>query len=217
MEQALESLIKETGNEDLDITMVSNNGNEFFAGNDMEEYRVFKTEEDAEEIAIEQVRDDLQESPENFNQDWLINYIDGRDFFEAELNEMNYSYVEDISSETSGTKYNNRLIDELVENGLMDEDDAILENAEEVADELKYDYVLLLTEEKLDEGNDGLDYFINNFGENETYGMVVDNNLIDMDKASKDAVDIDGIAHFISSYDGRTLYLLNNNVAYRNN
>ena len=75
----------------------------------------------------------------------------------------------------------------------------------------------ILTEEKLDEGNDGLDYFINNFGENETYGMVVDNNLIDIDKASQDAVDIDGIAHFISSYDGRTLYLLNNNVAYRNN
>ena len=72
-------------------------------------------------------------------------------------------------------------------------------------------------EEKLDDGNDGLDYFINNFGENETYGMVVDNNLIDIDKASQDAVDIDGIAHFISSYDGRTLYLLNNNVAYRNN
>ena len=217
MEQALDSLIKETGNEDLDITMVSNNGNEFFAGNDMEEYRVFKTEEDAEQEAIEQVRDDLQESPENFNQDFIKNYIDGRDFFEAELNEMNYMYVEDISSETSGTKYNNRLIDELVENGLMDEDDAILENAEEIADELKYDYVLLLTEEKLDDGNDGLDYFINNFGENETYGMVVDNNLIDIDKASQDAVDIDGIAHFISSYDGRTLYLLNNNVAYRNN
>ena len=217
MEQALDSLIKETGNEDLDITMVSDNGNEFFAGNDMEEYRVFKTEKDAEEKAIEQVREDLEENPDYFNQDWLMNYIDGRDFFEQELNEMNYSYVEDIASETSGTKYNNRLIDELVENGLMDEDDAILENAEEIADELKYDYVLLLTEEKLDEGNDGLDYFINNFGEKETLKMVINNNLIDIDEASRDAVETDGIAHFISSYDGRTLYLLNNNVAYRNN
>ena len=217
MEEALASLIEETGNEDLDITMVSDNGNEFFAGNDMEEYRVFKTEKDAEEKAIEQVREDLKENPDYFNQDWLMNYIDGRDFFEEALNEMNYSYVEDIASETSGTKYNNRLIDELVENGLMDEDDAILENAEEIADELKYDYVLLLTEEKLDEGNNGLDYFINNFGEKETLKMVINNNLIDIDEASQDAVNSDGIAHFIASYDGRTLYLSNNNVAYRNN
>jgi len=217
MEQALESLIKETGNEDLDITMVSNNGNEFFAGNDMEEYRVFKTEEDAQETAIEQVREDLKENPDYFAQDWLMNYIDGRDFFEESLNEMNYSYVEDIASETSGTKYNNRLIDELVENGLMDEDDAILENAEEIADELKYDYVLLLTEEKLDEGNNGFDYFINNFGEKETLKMVIKNNLIDIDEASQDAVNVGGIADFISSYDGKTIYLLNNNVAYRNN
>jgi hypothetical protein len=146
-----------------------------------------------------------------------MNYIDGRDFFEEQLNEINYSYVEEIPYETSGTKYKNRLIDELVENGLMDEDDAILENAEEIADELKYDYVLLLTEEKLDEGNNGFDYFINNFGEKETLKMVINYNLIDIDEASQDAVKEDGIAHFISSYDGRTLYLLNNNVAYRNN
>lgn len=216
MEEALASLIEETGNEDLDITMVSNNGNEFFAGNDMEEYRVFKTEEDAEEVAVEQVREDLEENAEYFIQDWLMNYIDGRDFFEEALNEMNQGYVDDIESE-SDTKYANRLIAELVENGLMDEEDAKSDNAEELADELKYDYVALLTEEKLDEGNDGLDYFINNFGESETYKMVMDNNLINVDKASQDAVDIDGIAHFISSYDGRTLYLLNNNVAYRNN
>ena len=75
----------------------------------------------------------------------------------------------------------------------------------------------LLTDQQTGEGNNGLDYFINNFGEKETYKMVMDNNLIDIDEASRDAVQSDGIAHFISSYDGRTLYLSNNNVAYRNN
>ena len=75
----------------------------------------------------------------------------------------------------------------------------------------------IITQEKLEEGNDGLDYFINNFGEKETYKMVMDNNLIDIDEASRDAVQSDGIAHFIASYDRITLYLLNNNVAYRNN
>jgi hypothetical protein len=99
----------------------------------------------------------------------------------------------------------------------MDEDDAESENAEELADDLKYDYVTLLTQEKLEEGNDGLDYFINNFGEEETYKMVMDNNLIDIQEASQDAVQTDGIGHFLSSYDGETLYLSDDCVAYRIN
>ena len=159
----------------------------------------------------------MEESPENFNKDFIINYIDGRDYFENALNEMNSSYVEDIQSETNDTKFENRLIDELVEYGLMDKDDAQYDNAEEVADDLKSDYVDLLTEEQLDEGNNGLDYFIRNFGEEETMKMVIDNNLIDIDEASKEAVNVDGIAHFLSSYDGETLYLNNDFVAYRVN
>jgi hypothetical protein len=217
MEEALASLIEETGYDDLEITIVSNDGNEFYATDENAEYRVFKTEDDAEETAIQQVREDLEENPEYFNQDWLMNYIDGRDFFEEALTEMNDSYVQDIESETYKTKYANRLIDELVENGLMDEDDAESENAEELADDLKYDYVTLLTQEKLEEGNDGLDYFINNFGEEETYKMVMDNNLIDIQEASQDAVQTDGIGHFLSSYDGETLYLSDDCVAYRIN
>jgi hypothetical protein len=218
MEEALASLIEETGYDDLEISYVvdSKIKYEFIASDGDVEYRVFKTEDDAEQIAVEQVLEDLKENPDYFNQDWLMNYIDGRDFFEEALNEMNDGYVQDIESE-SDRKYANRLIAELVENGLMDEEDAESDNAEELADELKYDYVALLTEEKLDEGNDGLDYFINNFGESETYKMVMDNNLINVDEASQDAVQTDGIGHFLSSYDGETLYLSDDYVAYRIN
>ena len=145
-----------------------------------------------------------------------MNYIDGRDFFEEALNEMNDGYVQNIEYEDD-SKYANRLIAELVENGLMDEEDAESDNAEELAEDLKYDYMLLLTEQQLEDGNDGLDYFINNFGESETYKMVLDNNLINIDEASKDAVQEDGIANFLSSYDGETLYLSDDYVAYRRN
>jgi hypothetical protein len=216
MEQALESLIEETGNDDLEITIVADNGNEFYATDDNIEYRVFKTEDDAEEKAIEGIREDMEESPENFNQDFLVGYIDGKDFFKETLDEMNYSYAEDIASE-SDSKYANRLIAELVENGLMDEDDAQSDNAEELADNYKDDFVSLMTDSQLDEGNNGLDYFISNFGEETTYKMVRENNLIDIDSASRDAVNSDGIAHFLSSYDGETLYLSNDYVAYRVN
>jgi len=213
MEEALAYLIEETGYDMLEIKLATSN--QFIATDGDVEYRVFKTEDDAEETAIEQVRYDLEENPEYFNQDWLMNYIDG-DFFEVTLNDMNDSYVQDIESE-SDSKYANRLIAELVENGLMDEEDAESDNAEELAIDLKYDYVDLLTREKLEEGNDGLDYFINNFGEVETYKMVMDNNLIDIIEASRDAVSTDGIAHFLSSYDGETLYLYDDYVAYRIN
>jgi hypothetical protein len=216
MEEALASLIEETGSTDIEISYVSNDGKEFYATDNDVEYRVFKTEDDAEETAIQQVREDLEENPEYFNQDWLMNYIDGRDFFEEALNEMNQSYVDDIESE-SDSKYANRLIAELVENGLMDEADAKSDYAQPMADDLKSDYVALLTEDKMNEGNDGLDYFIFNFGEEETYKMVIDNNLIDIDEASKDAVSTDGIGHFLSSYDGETLYLSDDCVAYRIN
>ena len=214
MEEALAYLIEETGYDMLEIKLATSN--QFIATDGDVEYRVFKTEDDAEETAIEQVRYDLEENPEYFNQDWLMYYIDGRDFFEEALNEMNDGYVQDIESE-SDTKYANRLIAELVENGIMDEEDAESDNAEELADELKSDYVAFLTEDKLGEGNDGLNYFINNFGEEETYRMVRDNNLIDVNEASKDAVSTDGIAHFLSSYDGETLYLSDDYVAYRIN
>ena len=216
MEEALVSLIEETGNDDLEITIVSDNGNEFYATDDNVEYRVFKTEDDAEEKAIEGIREDMEESPENFNQDFLVPYIDGGDFFKETLDEMNYSYAEDVASE-SDSKYANRLIAELVENGLMDEDDAESGNAEELADYYKDDFVSLMTDSQLDEGNNGLNYFISNFGEEETYQMVRDNNLIDIDSASRDAVNSDGIAHFLSSYDGETLYLSDDYVAYRVN
>ena len=216
MEEALESLIQETGFDELEITMVSDNGNEFIATDNKLEYRVFKTEDDAEEKAIEGVREDMEESPENFNKDFIIQYIDGREYFENELNLMNGAYAYEIQNE-SDEKYENRLIAEMVEWGILNEEQAESDNAEELAEQNIDEFIFLLTNDQLEQGNSGLDYFISTFGEEETMKMVIDNNLIDIDEASKDAVQTDGIAHFLSSYDGETLYLNNDFVAYRVN
>jgi hypothetical protein len=216
MDEALESLIEETGYDDLEITIVSDEGNEFIATVGNVEYRVFATENDAEEKAIELVSEDMEESPENFNQNFIINYIDGGRFFESALDEMNLGYAEDIKSESDDI-YANRLVREMVEYGLLDKDDALSDDGEELAEENIDDFVNLMTEEQLNEGNDGLDYFISNFGEEYTMKLVIDNNLIDINRASKDAVATDGIAHFLSYYDGETLYLSDDCVAYRTN
>ena len=163
MDEALESLIEETGYDDLEITIDSDEGNEFIATDGNVEYRVFRTEEDAEVKAVEGVYEDMEESPENFNKDFINDYIDGRDFFESALDEMNRGYAEDIKSESDDI-YANRLVREMVENGLLDKDDALSDDGEELAEESIDDFVNLMTEEQLNEGNDGLDYFIFNFG-----------------------------------------------------
>ena len=216
MEEALESLIQETGFDELEITMVSDNGNEFIATDNKLEYRVFKTEDDAEEKAIEGIREDMEESPENFNKDFIIQYIDGREYFENELNLMNGAYAYEIQNE-SDEKYENRLIAEMVEWGILNEEQAESDNAEELAEQNIDEFIFLLTNDQLEQGNSGLDYFISIFGEEETMKIVIDNNLIDIDEATYNAIKEDGIGHFLSSYDGETLYLKNDFVAYRVN
>lgn len=216
MEEALESLIEETGFDDLEITIVSDEGDEFYCSDGDAEYRVFKTEDDAQRLAIQQVREDLTETPESFNKDWLMNHIDGRSFFENELNEMNKQYAEDIKEE-SDDNYPNRLIAEMVDYGIIDSEDAFSMSADELANYYMNVFVTMLTEDALNQGNDGLDYFVSNFGEEDTYRMIIKNNLINLDDASEDAVNVDGIAHFLSTYDGETVYLDDNNVAYRVN
>ncbi len=216
MEEALESLIEETGFDDLEITIVSDEGDEFYCSDGDAEYRVFKTEDDAQRVAIQQVREDLTETPESFNKDWLMNHIDGRSFFENELNEMNKQYAEDIKDE-SDDNYPNRLIAEMVDYGIIDSEDAFSMSADELANYYMNVFVTMLTEDALNQGNDGLDYFVSNFGEEDTYRMIIKNNLINLDDASEDAVNVDGIAHFLSTYDGETVYLDDNNVAYRVN
>jgi hypothetical protein len=154
--------------------------------------------------------------PEYFNKDWLMNHIDASDFFYQELKSMNTSYAEDIKNE-SDDKYPNRLIAEMVDYGIIDSEDAFSMSADEISNYYMDVFVKLKTEDELNDGNDGLNYFVSNFGEEDTYKMIIDNNLIDLDEASKDAVNVDGIAHFLSSYDGETVYLDDNNVAYRVN
>jgi hypothetical protein len=125
-------------------------------------------------------------------------------------------YATDIMTEDD-SRYGNRLIAEMVEWGIMDSDEAKSSDAEETANERIEDFVQALTEDQINQGNEGLTYYIDNFGKEDAMKIVVENNLIDMDSASQDAVDVDGIGHFLSSYDGNTIYLENNSVAFRTN
>jgi hypothetical protein len=145
----------------------------------------------------------------------LFDFVDVDDFLVLDIENANYDYVKNIEDE-SDYKYANRLIAELVDNGLISENEALTTDPTELSDEFSQDYINLLTSEQIGDDN-GVEYFIDNFGEDEFFKIVIDNNLIDFDNASKDAVNMDGIAHFLARYDGETIYLDNNVVAYRTN
>jgi len=214
MQSALYQLQAEEDNDNLQISFVKNN--EFTCqDDDANEYRVFKNEDIAEEMAVEEVREDIEYQPENFSRDFLMDFVDVDDFLVLDIENANYDYVKDIEDE-SNDKYANRLIAELVDNGLISENEALTTDPTELSDEFSQDYINLLTSEQISDDN-GVEYFIDNFGEDEFFKIVIDNNLIDFENASQDAVNMDGIAHFLARYDGETIYLDNNVVAYRTN
>jgi hypothetical protein len=214
LSEALESLKEHTDDDSLTIENSYNDSATIIG--DAGEYTIYRTEDLAEQDAIERVKDDLQESAEYFNEEWLMGHISAESFFENLYNEWNMGYATDIMTEDD-SRYGNRLIAEMVEWGIMDSDEAKSSDAEETANERIEDFVQALTEDQINQGNEGLTYYIDNFGKEDAMIIVMANNLIDMDSASQDAVDVDGIGHFLSSYDGNTIYLENNSVAFRTN
>jgi 6-pyruvoyl-tetrahydropterin synthase len=119
IEESLIDLQNETGFDDLVVN--NSDSNSYEAGNGDAEFLVFETEDDARERAVERVKEDLEENPEYFNRDWLMNYVDAENFFTGVYDEWNESYVNDIESEDSD-KYGNRLIEEMVDNGIVSND-----------------------------------------------------------------------------------------------
>jgi hypothetical protein len=201
--------------DDNSLQISHTNEDSFYVEGDSAEYRVFETYANAYNTALEQVREDLEENPDYFNQDWLFNWIDMDDTLENILDEYYRSYAEDIANEDD-SKYNSRLIAEMVESGLMTEDEATSEDADNIAEDNIDNFVDLYVEENM-QGDKGEEWYISNFGQDDFRNFIIDNNLIDISGASEDAIDTDGVAHFLSSYDGEEIELDNDVVAYRTN
>lgn len=215
IEESLQELRDYVGNQDLEVE--NEYMNHYYATDGGEEYIVYANYDSAEQDAITRVEEDLEENAEYFNQDWLMGFVDGEDFFRSVFDEWNYAYAEDIENEGS-RKYENRLIEEMVDWGIMDEEEAESDEAETIADMRKDDFVSELTDDQISQGGGGYDYYENNFGKEEAMRVVMENNLINIYVASRDAVDTDGVAHFISSYDGNEIELRGSGAyAYRTN
>ncbi len=157
-----------------------------------EEYMVFDSYGNAEKEALARVREDMEESPEMFVQDWLNNFIDGErmaDEFESDISNMRFEDVKD-----NPESY------DLTQNDVEEETQAFTNKVEE------------LTEQELNEiRNNPFEYL---------RGLGIEDkatDYINVDEAVQDAVDTDGVAHFLSSYDGEERILKSGKYAYRVN
>lgn len=189
---------------------------------DGEEYLVVD-EDEAREYAKQDIENFIEEMgiggfTEDF-QDWIIDNALDIDWFDGAMRESNEGYVYDIEGEDDD-EFENRLVAELYERGLIDDDD--LEENEDGKRALKDSVDLEDKKEEYieDLGNDynsGYGWFRDSFGDDELREVVEQNNLVDVDKIAEEAIDWDGVAHFIARYDGEEIELEDDMYAYRVN
>ncbi len=195
---------------------------------DGEEYAVYTDEEanDATYNDIESFIDDL--GIEGFTpefQDWIVNNALDKSWFEDAQKESAENYVNDIEDENDST-YENRLIAEMVDNGILDEDNDF--HFDE--DDEDQEYPLLNDdidfESKKDEfidnmcNEDPVEWYKWNFGLDKDfiqsikkgYGPSLDTQAI-VDKC----IEEDDRGHFLNYYDGNEIELENDLYAYRQN
>lgn len=137
------------------------------------------SESSAEEYTKDRIRDyfEMDEGLSNIN---VLNYLDdsAESFFDDYQEESNRNYAEDIAGE-SADGYPNRLAEELVERGIVDEEDAQKDDfdAEDYIDEFVED---------MNNQEDSIEWYRFNFGEEEFAEVVRNNNLIDIDEVVDD-------------------------------
>jgi len=159
------------------------------------EYNIIESEDEAERIAIEQIKEDLEEDPGMFTQTWLQDFIyisdtDKRLLCNEEEDNLREMITEDTNIEDyeNEEEYNNA-IDEVV-NKRLEEYAISLENP--------------------------IEYFVNEQGIYSVEDLMKQFWInINIDEAAKDAIKVDGWAHFLSRYDGEYETTVNGIIYFR--
>lgn len=184
-----------------------------------EEWRIFKDHETAENYAVEQVKSDLENEPEMFTQSFLERYLYvGETDKHMIANEAASNYVDDLEEERVINEAN--MEDEWKElcqkedekntdpKQLEKDKEKFIEDArEKLRDELAESTKQQLTDDILN--------YIHDLG----YKSYTETSFvkINIDDAAKAAVDEDGVAHFLASYDDEEVELPSGAYAYRIN
>lgn len=148
----------------------------------------------------------------DFQQDIIDNQMVDIDWFDDAMKESYEFYADDIMSEDG--EHGNRLFDEMVEEGVISEEDVTEDG--ELADGIDLDEKKEEFVEKLCENWDnGVQWYIDTFGERDFSDACKKHDLYDYDEIAETAVRWDGRGHFISYYDGKELAIGDDLFAYK--
>lgn len=223
--EKIEALAKYLGCDVEDITQ-GYDDDHFEYGN--EEYAVY-TDDEADQAHydyIENFIDDLGIGgfTENF-QEWIFDNALDKSWFEDAQRESAEYYIEDIEDENDST-YENRLIQEMVERGILDEekdfhyseDDEDKEypllNDDIDIDDKKEEFINDMCEE------DAIEWYKFNFGFGKDFTDMIKRGSgpsLDVDAIVEECKDLDGRGHSLSNYSGEEIELEDGYYAYRQN
>ena len=159
------------------------------------EWNVVENEDQERELAIEIVKQDLDESPENFEPNFIESHINMdrlRNDLESDLqnsNEENLREMRDRDFWKEWVRSGRDLPEEDEDGNVREPEDSEIEElaSEQTAEQLK----------------DPMQYLEDIYGD-DAVKRAIEIAGIDIDAAAEDAVDTDGPAHFLSSYDGNS-------------
>ena len=181
-----------------------------------EDWTIYRDDDVAEKIALKQVKDDLENEPEMFNQDFLTRHID-TEKLKRDLAADRDFYTE--FSECYGDEDDQ--IDHLITKGLLEEGDFFTPKGarrkmspkrERLKEKAIDEWV-----EQQKEHFDAMEWLCDVFGEEEAVKEAIKIAGIDEEAAAKDAVQSDGWQHFLARYDGNSTELDGGAVAVRTN
>lgn len=227
LETALEVQVSITNEEGrwVEMETVEGKGN-----NDESEWIVFQSSDDAEAVALDRVREDLESDPGTFNQDWLQYYIEVSDTDRRMIAQEDADrYVDEQLQEDEILKEAGVEDDYQALQDQIDELDSDSDNYDTMVDDLEQQKTEMLDEardtvrerkydEVYEELGDPIQYFVHDQGIYSIDDLMKAPFIsIDIDAAAQAAIDEDGVAHFLDHYDGEEVELPSGAVAYGTN
>jgi hypothetical protein len=175
--------------------------------------------ETAEDLAMALVTQNLEDEPELFNQDWLSNHIDLDRLRGDLMDDVRNRRIDDLNDQAD------RDLEGTAEELGLDLDDyraepEVDEDGDEVEGEIDEDALQSAVDDAIEtaaekQAEDELADPVEYLKELGSEDMLKD--YIDVEAAARDAVDTDGAAHFLNTYDGNQNDLSSGGCYFRTN
>ena len=209
-----EALAKYLGVTLDDIIESDYDENEFDVLNEDSEYLVL-TYDEAYDRAVEYVKDTYDEMgldafTKSFR-DWILENALDEDAFEDAVDDLAWSICSDRAEEYSTGEFGSELIEDAYDNDILTDDDFEKDEDGEI------DYSTLKDSVNLDDIEEQMIEIYKDTARDEIKDSFDLTPYIDVDKVAEAAVDEDGVAHFLASYDGEEIELDGDWYAYRIN